>query len=112
MLELVAPASVVDFGCGLGTWLTTFTRHGVADYLGIDGGWVSPEMLEIPRERFVAARLDRPLELGRGSTSRFRSRLPSTCRNRLPGRSSDRSLSMLPASSSLPQFLIKADSIT
>jgi SAM-dependent methyltransferase len=65
VLELVAPGSVVDFGCGVGTWLATFARHGVADYLGVDGEWVSPEMLEIPRERFVPARLDRPFELGR-----------------------------------------------
>ena len=65
VLDLVTPASVVDLGCGSGSWLAEFERRGVADYLGVDGDWVPPELLEIPRERFRAARLDRPLELGR-----------------------------------------------
>ena len=66
VMELVAPSSVIDLGCGLGTWLATFARHGVADYLGVDGEWVTPEMLEIPPERFMSARLDRPFVLDRG----------------------------------------------
>lgn len=64
VLEMVRPASVVDVGCGTGGWLATFARHGVPDYLGIDG--YAPEgLLEIPRERFLAADLTRPLELDR-----------------------------------------------
>lgn len=65
VMDLVAPTSVIDLGCGLGTWLATFVRHGVDDYLGVDGEWVSPDLLEIPREHFVAARLDRPFKLDR-----------------------------------------------
>jgi predicted RNA methylase len=65
VMELVAPTSVVDLGCGLGTWLATFADLGIEDYLGIDGDWVPPEMLEIPHERFMAARLDRPFALDR-----------------------------------------------
>jgi SAM-dependent methyltransferase len=65
VMELVAPTSVVDLGCGLGTWLGTFADLGIEDYLGIDGDWVPPEMLEIPHERFMAARLDRPFALDR-----------------------------------------------
>jgi SAM-dependent methyltransferase len=65
VMELVAPASVVDLGCGPGTWLAEFTRHGVDDVLGVDGEWVPADMLEIPPERFVAARLDRRFTLDR-----------------------------------------------
>jgi SAM-dependent methyltransferase len=64
-MERVAPRSVVDLGCGHGIWLETFVRHGVDDYLGIDGDWVPLEKLHFPRERFLAARLDRPLRLAR-----------------------------------------------
>src|SRR5579871_1000019 len=36
IIELFAPRSVVDVGCGLGTWLETFRTHGVEELLGID----------------------------------------------------------------------------
>jgi SAM-dependent methyltransferase len=65
VVERVRPTSVVDVGCGIGVWLEAFATHGVDDYLGVDGPWVPREALLIPGERFVAARLDRPLELGR-----------------------------------------------
>jgi SAM-dependent methyltransferase len=65
VMELVEPASVVDLGCGLGTWLAAFARHGVSDYIGVDGDWVPREAMEIPAGHFVPARLDHPLELGR-----------------------------------------------
>src|SRR5262245_639668 len=39
VMELIAPKSVVDVGCGLGPWLATFARHGVSDFLGLDGEW-------------------------------------------------------------------------
>ena len=65
VVERVRPKSVVDLGCGVGVWLETFARHGVDDYVGVDGAWVPRDELRIPPDRFVAARLDRPLELGR-----------------------------------------------
>ena len=65
VVERVTPSSVVDFGCGIGIWLEAFTRHGVSDYVGVDGDWVPRDALLFPRDRFVAARLDEPLDLGR-----------------------------------------------
>jgi SAM-dependent methyltransferase len=65
VMELVAPASVIDLGCGPGAWLATFAEQGIEDYRGVDGEWVSPELLEIPLDRFIAARLDRPFALDR-----------------------------------------------
>lgn len=65
VMERVEPRSVVDLGCALGVWLAEFARNGVADYLGVDGEWVDTRLLEIPVDRFEAARLDRPFRLDR-----------------------------------------------
>jgi SAM-dependent methyltransferase len=65
VMQRVAPKSVVDLGCGHGIWIETFARHGVDDYLGVDGDWVPIDKLHFPTERFVAARLDQPLALER-----------------------------------------------
>lgn len=53
IIKLCNPQSVVDVGCGPGTWLAEFERNGVSDCLGYDGPWVREEALEIPKERFV-----------------------------------------------------------
>ncbi|HEX4823538.1 MAG TPA: class I SAM-dependent methyltransferase [Candidatus Polarisedimenticolaceae bacterium] len=65
VLDLVAPASVVDIGCGDGTWLAAFAARGIVDYLGLDGDYVDLKTLAIPRERFAATDLTMPLTLGR-----------------------------------------------
>jgi len=64
-LELVHPQSVVDVGCGIGTWLAVFKEHGVEDILGIDGDYVDSAMLEIPAERFLAADLSKGFGVNR-----------------------------------------------
>lgn len=65
VLDLLAPASVVDVGCGIGLWLAEFKRHGLRDVLGVDFGRVPPTELAIGPGEFVAHDLTRPLELGR-----------------------------------------------
>jgi SAM-dependent methyltransferase len=63
VLELVRPARVVDVGCGQGAWLSVFREHGVEEVLGVDGEWVDPANLLIPRERFRHRDLRQPLAL-------------------------------------------------
>jgi SAM-dependent methyltransferase len=69
MVPIVAgrlqPRSVLDVGCGRGVWLEAWTRAGVEDCLGVDGDYVDPRRLAIPRERFVARDLSRTFDLGR-----------------------------------------------
>lgn len=65
VMRMLAPASVVDVGCGLGTWLAVFAENGISDFLGIDGSYVDPIRLEIPRERFLPHDLSTPLRLDR-----------------------------------------------
>lgn len=65
ILELVKARSVVDVGCGVGTWLSVFRSHGVEDVLGVDGDYVPRERLQMPVEQFHAADLTQPLQAGR-----------------------------------------------
>lgn len=65
LFELIRPESVVDVGCGVGTWLATFTRMGCRDVLGIDGAYVQTELLQIPPERFRPHDLTMPISLER-----------------------------------------------
>jgi SAM-dependent methyltransferase len=61
ILEYVRPASIVDVGCGTGGWLAEFRKHGIEDVLGLDGPWVRPDLLEIPKERFRVADVAQPI---------------------------------------------------
>lgn len=65
VLELMRPSSVIDVGCGVGTWLSIFMEFGVDDILGVDGDYVDKSMLEIPEERFLACNLEKPFQIDR-----------------------------------------------
>src|SRR5437899_563547 len=45
--DLLNPQSVVDIGCGVGTWLAAFKSLGVSDIAGYDGDWVDRRLLQI-----------------------------------------------------------------
>jgi len=49
----IEPSSVIDFGCATGTWLAECKRLGANSILGLDGGWVDRELLEIDSEEFT-----------------------------------------------------------
>lgn len=61
LLEKLRPRSVVDVGCGIGTFLSVFQRSGVNDVLGIDGKWVDRKKLMIGEEHFLEADLEKPI---------------------------------------------------
>jgi SAM-dependent methyltransferase len=65
VLELVGARSVVDVGCGDGTWLSVFAQHGIDDLLGIDGAHVDRARLVVPTDRFLARDLAQPFALDR-----------------------------------------------
>lgn len=60
VMPLIRPVSVVDVGCGTGIWLKAFQEAGVKNIFGIDGAWVKPDMLVIPRDRFEVRDLEKP----------------------------------------------------
>lgn len=61
--SIVRPRSVVDVGCGVGSWLVAFRESGAERILGLDGGHVDPTWLLIPGECFRAVDLRRPFRL-------------------------------------------------
>ena len=65
VLSLFEVRSVVDVGCGLGSWLTAFERNGVTDYLGVDSHHVPLGELKVPVERFQRVDLTKRLSLHR-----------------------------------------------
>ena len=64
LLELVPARSLVDVGCGCGTWMRVALDLGVAEVAGVDGEWIDPGELEVPAGTFRQADLARPLDLG------------------------------------------------
>jgi SAM-dependent methyltransferase len=64
VLELAPARSVVDVGCGIGTWLSVCQSLGVTDVQGLDGPWVDAGQFMLPRERFKAVDLTKPVDLG------------------------------------------------
>lgn len=65
VLTLLKPQSVIDVGCGLGTWLSVFEEFGIKDVFGIDGDHIDRSMLQIPHERFMAFDLKKPIQIDR-----------------------------------------------
>ena len=65
LINLIKPKSVIDIGCGIGSWLSVFMKLGVEDIFGVDGDWVKKEMLLIPQEKFLALDLKKTFYLER-----------------------------------------------
>lgn len=64
IMHLFHPSSVVDVGCGSGTWARAYSDAG-ARIIGVDGFEVSTEQLLIPSDRFERRDLSKSLELGK-----------------------------------------------
>ncbi|WP_420238730.1 class I SAM-dependent methyltransferase [Telmatobacter bradus] len=58
--QTLHPQSVVDVGCGIGTWLSVWADLGVDRLLGIDGQYVQPADLLIPSAQFLPMNLEEP----------------------------------------------------
>ncbi len=64
LFEFCSPGSVVDIGCGVGTWLSVCRSKGVSDVLGVDGSHVDTGLLQIRRHCFNVADLAKPISIG------------------------------------------------
>jgi len=65
VLRMFAPTSVVDVGCGVGTWLSVFRELGIDTTLGVDGDYVERSQLLIDPSMFLSHDLSHPLHLPR-----------------------------------------------
>lgn len=56
-------SSVVDVGCGTGTWLHQFHLRGVSRVLGLDGGDATADLMQIEKSEFLRKDLALPFDL-------------------------------------------------
>jgi SAM-dependent methyltransferase len=59
------PSSVLDVGCGTGTWLKAALELGISDIFGVDGVEAPFDQLHIPAEKIQRQDLTRPWVLER-----------------------------------------------
>ena len=62
---ILRPRSVIDVGCGVGSWAAAFRAAGASDVSGIDGDWVPIDKLVIPKNCFSRTDLTQPKLLNR-----------------------------------------------
>lgn len=64
-MDIVNAKSVIDVGCGTGTFLSVFKRNGVDEVLGIEGEWLNITKLQIDRDEILIRNLEEPMFLNR-----------------------------------------------
>lgn len=64
LMQIFEPKSLLDVGCGQGTWLKNAMSLGMHDCFGVDGAWARP-VLSVPQEVFGACDLSAPFDFGR-----------------------------------------------
>ncbi|QDI82177.1 class I SAM-dependent methyltransferase [Methylorubrum populi] len=65
LVNLVGPKTVIDVGCGLGTWACAFKESGVERVTGIDGDYVDRSRLLISEADFIPVDLSSPPDASR-----------------------------------------------
>jgi SAM-dependent methyltransferase len=60
VFDILKPKSVIDFGCGLGTWLLAFKQLGVKRIKGIDSQYINQKKLMIDIDEFEVYDLNLP----------------------------------------------------
>ena len=60
LINKFKPKSVVDVGCGIGSWLNIFNKNGISDFVGIDGDYLDRDLLMIDSNKFLTADLCKP----------------------------------------------------
>jgi cyclopropane fatty-acyl-phospholipid synthase-like methyltransferase len=56
--EYIQPSSIIDMGCGNGTWLKAWQEHGVKTIWGVDGQYIKENELLINKEFFRSINLE------------------------------------------------------
>src|SRR5262245_43892420 len=65
LFEHFRPRSVLDVGCGLGTWLAAARELGAEDIFGVDGEWVDNATLDVAPDKVMRVDLEKGVDLGR-----------------------------------------------
>ena len=69
--QFYRPQSVIDIGCGIGSWLRAASELGAGDLLGLDGGYVPREKMLISPANFRSCDLEGQSLKGAASERRF-----------------------------------------
>lgn len=64
VLDFIRVQSVLDIGCGIGTWLKVWKENGVSKIQGVDGSYVNTEELLIEKNEFSAFDLEKGYSSG------------------------------------------------
>jgi SAM-dependent methyltransferase len=65
VMDYYRPASVLDVGCGIGTWLKVARSRGISDIKGIEGSWLDKSKLQIESDLVEVVDLEKSFTLGR-----------------------------------------------
>lgn len=65
LCEFVRPASLIDVGCGDGSFLSVMPEFDIGDFVGVDGPWIGDEQLRIRLDRFRRVDLNQPFRCER-----------------------------------------------
>jgi len=65
IMSEVHPRSLLDVGCGIGTWLRAATELGIADFFGVETFDIPEGRLLVPPALFLQLDLTQPWDLGR-----------------------------------------------
>ncbi len=63
LVQLTKISSVLDVGCGTGSWLSVFSNVGVPVVRGIDNASLEKARLQIPREFIIKQDLTQPFQI-------------------------------------------------
>jgi SAM-dependent methyltransferase len=65
LMDYYRPASVLDVGCGIGTWLKVASARGISDIRGMEGSWLDTSKLQIDSRFVEVVDLEKSFNLGR-----------------------------------------------
>ena len=65
IVDLIRPTSVIDVGCGTGTWLKVFHDNGVSQIQGVEGDYLDKKLLVIDESLVIRADLEKHLNINR-----------------------------------------------
>ena len=63
--QYIEPRSVLDVGCGLGTWLQAARELGTQEVMGIEGPWLDQNAIVVEPGLIQTLDLSQPFSLGR-----------------------------------------------
>lgn len=65
IVKAFAIKSILDIGCGIGTWLSVAQALGLHDIAGMDGHYVDRSLLLIDKKQFTPCDISKPCDAGR-----------------------------------------------